>query len=158
MELQEKMAIVRDVKARLRINKVVCTRSVKGAKGDVFVGYSASGWNTTQEDAGHGTGLTETLGEEDERINTEQQGMTVLEARVAGLLLGSEVDTLAYDRAMAGSVVRAEVRTEAINTIHTNYNKLLNDLLDDQAPAAPKVEPEEAPENAEEQVEVSEAA
>lgn len=156
MDMQEKLAIVRNVKARIRVNKVVCTRSVKGAKGDVFVGYSASAWDTTQEDAGYGTGLTETLDEEDERINTEQQGMTVFEARVAGLLLGSEVDTLAYDRAMAGSVVAVDVRKQAVDTIHNNYNKLLNDLLTNRPPSTTEAGPENP--EAKEQVEVSEAA
>ncbi len=134
MDLQRKLAIVRAVKARLRVNKVVCTRSVKGKGGDVFVGYSASAWDTTQEEAGMGTGFTETLDVDDEQINAAQQGMNVFEARVAGLLLGVEVDTLAYDRAAAGSVVEAHVHRKAKKTIVDNYNMLLNNLITEKAP------------------------
>lgn len=112
-------AVVDRVKARMKITKVVCTRSVKGARGEVYVGF-ASAWNSVQEDAGHNlvhTGLSE----EDETV----QGMTTREAKEAALVLGWQVDQLAFERAMAGGVVTSDQYVEAIKALNHNYTQLI---------------------------------
>lgn len=122
MSNDEMKALVKQVKDRLRITKVVATRSVKGKHGDVFVGYS-SAWDSVQEDGGQG--LVHTGGEADEAA----QGMTLKEAKMAAYILGMQADTTAFEQAMAGSIITPEQCERACKAIKHNYGQLMAKLL-----------------------------
>ena len=101
MDLEAKKAFIRRVRDMLKTNEVFCTKIVKGPRGEsVLVGLTAS-----------------------------LDGLSVDEARVATLLLGAEVDQLAFDRAAAGSVISAKDHRKASQATKANYSKLIDEAL-----------------------------
>lgn len=109
--------LVAKIKDKLRVTKVVCTRSVKGQRGDSFAGFSAA-WNTVQDD---GTQGMEEVG--DDAI--PPQAMTLKEAKIAGYLLAMQADIAAYQHAWAGGSIPKAVMDDAIRTLRTNYTQLV---------------------------------
>jgi len=122
--------LMKKIRNHLRVTKVVCTRSVKGQRGDNYVGFS-SGWDTIQDDAGGGGDLISTQEEKETQRATSQAGMTLAEARMAALVLSMQVDISAHDHAYAGGNISAEYRTDAIRAIKSNYAKLIVEDLSD---------------------------
>lgn len=120
--------IVRRIKDHLRVTKVVCTRSVKGATGDNYVGFSA-GWDSIQDDAGGSADLMQTQGDGDVRIATSQIGMTLKEAKVAALMLGLQADISAHEHSAASGSITQERRAAAVHAIMTNYYRLIGEAL-----------------------------
>ena len=112
------------VKEGLRISKVVCTRSVKTRNGDYFVGMSAA-WDSTQEDAGGGATLIDAMGEGEQEQAIVSQGMTRKQAKIAGLILGMQVDLQATHHALGGGALSTVEHRRAVNAIRHNYSKLL---------------------------------
>jgi len=119
---------IENVKAHLRITKVVCTRSVKGRYGDSYAGFSAA-WDTIQDDAGGSADLAETQAEDQDRAN--HQGMTLRESKIAALILGMQADVAAHDHAVAGGNITSAQHDEAVKTIRHNYSRLMADLIGD---------------------------
>lgn len=109
MDLEAKKAVVQRMRRSLGVTEVFCTRILKGNNGSVLVG------------------LTATL---DKDTNME-------EARVATLLLGNEVEQLAYDRAASSSVISEKQHRFMSAKTRANYNMLLDQ-------AVVRVEPPEA--------------
>lgn len=108
------------IRDKMRVTKVVATRSVKGARGDSFAGFAAA-WETVQDDSGgRGAELIDTL---DEPLGP--QGMTLKEARVAHLLLALEADVSATEAAMAGGNISFEDGDNRIRMYKNNYAKLI---------------------------------
>lgn len=108
------------LKPFVKITKVTCTRSVKGQRGDSYVGFSAA-WDTIQDDAGGGVDLTQ---------DTEAtQGLGLKDARLAALMLGMQVDIAAHAQAMAGGNLSFSQYEEAVKAIKHNYTKLMADLI-----------------------------
>lgn len=126
MTKQEKLAIVQGVRDRMRVTKVVMTKSVKGKNGDSFAGFSSM-HASVQEDAGMGTDLVTTLAD-----GESPRGMTLLEARLAGHLLAMEADIAAHEHAMASGGISPDYCVDAVKAIRTNYNRLINLALGDQ--------------------------
>lgn len=126
MDKQERREFIQRVQGMVRITKVVCTKSVKGRNGDNFVGWSAA-HQSVQEDAGLGTGMTETMPASEA---SAVQGMTMVEAKVAGFLIGMQVDIAAYDHALAGGGISYDQHLAAIRAIKFNYAKLMSDCLE----------------------------
>lgn len=114
--------LVTKVKDSLRVTKVVCTRSVKGQRGDSFAGFSAA-WNTVQDD---GTQGMEEVG--DDAI--PPQAMTLKEAKIAGYLLAMQADIAAYQHAWAGGSIPKAVMDDAIRTLRANYTQLVVDAAE----------------------------
>lgn len=56
--------VIEKVRNKIRITKIVRTRSLKGQNGDNFVGFS-SAWDTIQDDTGGGGDLINTSSDED---------------------------------------------------------------------------------------------
>ena len=123
MTKSELKALVDRVKKGLVVTKVVATRSVKGTRGDTFVGFSAA-WNSVQEDGGQG--LVTSLEEESQTVTA----MTMEEAIVASIILAREADTAAYRNAAAGGNISPELATKAVTAIRANYNKALLQAFD----------------------------
>jgi hypothetical protein len=109
------------LKPFVKVTKVVCTRSVKGQRGDSYVGFSAA-WDTTQDDAGGGGDLTQDT-------DGAQQGLGLKDARLAALMLGMQVDIAAHAQAMAGGNLDFKQYEEAVKAIKHNYTKLMADLI-----------------------------
>lgn len=112
---------LQDLGRRLRITKVVASRTVKGRFGDTFVGYAAE-FDSVQEEGGRGL-----LHAGDGAAAS--QGVTLEEARIAGLLLGMQADISAHDHAFAGSNIQGEEHAAAIQGIKHNYSLLISELL-----------------------------
>lgn len=105
MDLEAKKAVLRRIRNGLKVTEVFCTRIVKGNHGSVLVG------------------LTATLDKE----------ASVEDGKIAALLLGAEVDQLAYDRAAAGSVISEKQHGVASRLTKNNYSGLVNDALERKA-------------------------
>lgn len=109
------------LKPFVKVTKVVCTRSVKGQRGDSYVGFSAA-WDTIQDDAGGGADLTQDT-------DGTTQGLGLKDARLASLMLGMQVDIAAHAQAMAGGNLDFKQYEEAVKAIKHNYTKLMADLI-----------------------------
>jgi len=121
MEQHTKDLVAR-VKDKLRVTKVVCTRSVKGQRGDSFAGFSAA-WNTVQDDGAQGMeDLTDDA--------VPPQAMTLKEAKVAGYLLAMQSDIAAYQHAWAGGSIPKQQMDDAIRTLRANYTQLVMDACE----------------------------
>ena len=118
MEQREMMIQIRAVRDKLRITKVVATRSVKGRSGDTFVGFSAA-WDSVQEDGGQGL---DGAMEDDE---VASQGMTLKESKIAAHMLGMQADITAFEHAAAGSICRKPESDRAVEAIKHNYGQLM---------------------------------
>lgn len=106
---------VRSILDKMKITKIVCTRSLKLKNGDVYVGMS-SAWDTTQDDGTHDlidSGLE------------ESSGFSMKEAKIASYLLGLQVDQAAYDRALASGYMGKESYEDHIKKTRANYNSLI---------------------------------
>jgi hypothetical protein len=112
MDLDAKKAVIRRIKKNLTFTEVFCTRIVKeSGGGSVLVGLTA----TLPADA------------------------TMDDAHVATLVLGAEVDQLAYDRCLAGRGCSARQHDVATTVIKSNYTKMISEALDKQAKRAEKL-------------------
>ena len=122
MKTAEMKTVIRNVKDRLKVTKVVCTRSVKGRGGDSFVGFSAA-WDSVQEDGGQG--MADVMDDADATAS----GMTLREAKIASYLLGMQADTTAFENAAAGSILTKDECDNAVRGIKHNYGSLMKALL-----------------------------
>jgi len=117
---------LRTIKKRLRVTKVVCTRSVKGRGGDHYVGFSA-GWDSVQDDGGGGVDLASAQDAEGQAAH--DSGMTLREARLAAYVLGMQADIAAHEAAYAGAAVSEEAYLQAVRAIKANYSQLMTELF-----------------------------
>lgn len=127
-ERKELREIIRSVRSKMKVTKVVCTRSVKGKYGDNYVGFSAA-WDTIQDDAGGAADMISSQDDQEIKESAAAQGMTLKEARFAGLILAMQTDIAAHDHAMASSNITPKQREGAIQAIKANYGKLMVDML-----------------------------
>lgn len=122
----EQMAEITVVKSKLRISKVVVTRSIKTKNGDFFVGFS-SAWDTIQEDAGGGTDLIDALEPGEQQKAVVDRGMTLKQAKIAGLVLGMQVDIQAVTHALCGGAISEGEHANAVKAIKRNYTTKLTE-------------------------------
>jgi len=122
MTRDEKKAVIKQVRDRLKITKVICTRSVKGRGGDHFVGFSAA-WDSVQDDGSRG------LASMPSEADFAASGMTLKEAKIAAYLLGMQVDQTAFENAAAGSIITKGEADRACTAVAHNYGKLMAALL-----------------------------
>lgn len=120
---EEDKAKIREISQRIKVTKVVCTRSVKGKNGDSYAGFSAA-WDSIQEDGGQNL-----LHTGDSEESSAVKGMTVKEARLASLILAMQADLAAHDHAMAGGNITQETWVQATKSIKHNYTLLMADTL-----------------------------
>jgi len=133
------------LKAGVTVEKITCTRSVKGKNGDTYVGWSA-GWSSVQDDVGGAT---------DAQLSAEGEvpkgrGLGLKDAKLASYLVAMEVDLQAHDHAMAGSNLSEADRQGAHRAIKHNYTRLVTEMmlasgaLDDEPEIEPAAVEEEA--------------
>jgi len=126
---EEQMATLKMVKDGLRVSKVVATRAIKTKNGDFFVGMSAA-WDTRQEDAGGmGADLIDAMGDGEQHEAVMRGGMTLKEAKIAGCILGMQVDLQATSHALGGGAINKQDHQRATNAIKRNYSKLLAEAV-----------------------------
>ena len=118
--LREKL---KAIKAKIRVTKVVATRSVKGRNGDVFLGFSAA-FDSVQEDGGDGT----TDPEVDAALSVGT--MTLKEATVASHLLAWQADRTAYEHAFAGGNISEQVLLAAKAHVDAGYSRLIRQSME----------------------------
>lgn len=124
----EQMAEITIVKNGLRISKVVATRAVKTKNGDFFVGLSAA-WDSTQEDAGGlGADLIDAMGAGEQHQAVVQRGMTLKRSKIAGLVLGMQVDIQATTHALCGGAISEGEFNNAVKAIKRNYMMKLGEV------------------------------
>lgn len=94
----------------LRVTKVVCSRSVKTAHGEAYVGMSMTG----------------------------EPGIDIKQARVAALRLGMEVERLAFQRAILGHALPADTAEPLVAAIVHDYVEAIRaEMVPLQAAAEP---------------------
>lgn len=122
------------IRPHVKVTKIVVTRSVKGPRGDSYVGFSAA-WDTIQDDAG-GMGADLITPQDGDVPNANKNGLNLRDARLAALMLGMQVDTAAHAQALAGGNLSNSQYDEACKAIRENYTKLMADLIRQNGNAA----------------------
>lgn len=126
MNKDEMKAVIARVKDKIRVTKVVATRSVKtGSRGDFFAGFAAA-WDTCQDDQG-GPGADLDLMMESSEVAVS--GMTLQEAKIAQYLVAMQADIAAYEAAYANGGISGRARTDAIAAVKNNYGGLIAEAL-----------------------------
>jgi hypothetical protein len=125
----EQLAEIRRVSGNLRVQKVVCTRSVKTPNGDFFVGFS-SGWDSVQEDSGGpGAGLLDLM--------VGNNAMTFRESKLSALLIARQVEIQAWTNALGGGAISEADHLSYVRAINLNYEKLIQDYFEGKPVSLP---------------------
>jgi hypothetical protein len=127
--------LVKAVLSRMRVTKVVATRSVKGPQGDHYVGFSAA-FSSVQEDAAGAASLVGTLNDAEVHLSESAHGLTMKEAKLAAIILGVQADRAAHQNAWAGGNMSKEHRLAALSLINTNYGRLILEAIGEDPQAA----------------------
>jgi hypothetical protein len=114
-KLRELGETLRELRQRIRVTKLVATRSVKNRGGDHFIAYSAH-FLSHQDDG------AELVPEADEIAQFAAQGLTLEEARPARLMLSMEADIGALEAALANGSVSEAYFNDAMRSIRNGYN------------------------------------
>lgn len=114
-------AVLHSISTKMRVTKVVATRSVKTRRGDSFAGFSAA-WDSVQDDGGGpGAELADEM--------PPAGGMTLHEAKIAHYLLSMHTDIAATESAMASGGLSVEEADGLIRMYRNNYSKLIRRAL-----------------------------
>lgn len=116
------------IKNGLRVSKVVATRAVKTKNGDFFVGLSAA-WDSIQEDAGGAVDLLGGMDDVEQHAAIIQQGMTLRQAKIAGLILGMQVDLQAVTHAACGGALSEADLSGVSAAIKRNYSLKMAEVV-----------------------------
>lgn len=108
------------IKSKLRVTKLVCSRTVKGRGGDTFVGFSVA-TDSVQEDGLKGLSDTDS--------DVMSSGMSLSEARLASHVLSLEVNIAAHEHAVAGGLINRAEFAIAERAIKVNYGLFLKEAL-----------------------------
>lgn len=122
-DIKTQLKAIRD---KIRVTKVVATRSVKGRGGDSFVGFSA-GWQSIQDDYGGPGADSMASGTEDAEF--ANQGMTLKEARVAHYMIAMTADVAALESAHANGGISDKYFTDSVTAVKNNYGRLIQKVM-----------------------------
>lgn len=122
-DLKTELRAIRD---KIRITKVVATRSVKGQKGDSFAGFSA-GWQSIQNDYG-GAGA-DAMPDAQEDAENASQGMTLKEARVAHYMVAMTADIAALESAACNGSISDSYFNDTAAAVKNNYGRLIQKVM-----------------------------
>jgi len=129
----EQQAQVDFVEDGFRITKIVATRAVKTSQGDFFVGMSAA-WDTTQEDAGGmGADLIDAMEDGESHQAAVRGGMTRRQAKIAGLVLGMQVDLQAGAHALGGGAISEAQFAKSAKAVKHKYSRLIASVVGSKA-------------------------
>lgn len=104
-------AFISQVKGKVRITKITCSRTVRGQHGDEFVAFSI-GDDSVEDQSG-----------ETSQQAQHKQGLSLREGRMAAYLLAMQTDVAAFEHAVAGGLVTPAQATNAVRAIKGNYYK-----------------------------------
>lgn len=107
------------VKGKIRVTKITCSRTVRGKHGDEFVAFSIG--NDSVEDKSGTISLRE----------QSEQGMSLREARMAGYLLAMQTDIAAFEHAVAGGLITPPEAASAVRAVKGNYYKQMQDFWEE---------------------------
>jgi hypothetical protein len=122
-DLKTELRAIRD---KIRITKVVATRSVKGRNGDSFAGFSA-GWQSIQNDYG-GPGA-DAMSDPEEDASNASQGMTLKEARVAHYMIAMTADIAALESAASNGSISDRYFNDTAAAVKNNYGRLIQKVM-----------------------------
>lgn len=122
-DMKNQLKAIRD---KIRITKVVATRSVKGRNGDSFAGFSA-GWGSVQDDFG-GPGADAMATEEDD-ANFIHNGMTLKEAKIAHYMVAMTADIAALESAFANGAISDGFFKQSSAAVRANYSRLIQKAM-----------------------------
>jgi hypothetical protein len=109
---------LQSIRNRIRVTKLVATRSIKSRAGDVFIGYSAH-FQSHQDDG------ADQVPEADEINEFSEQGLPLEEAKIARLLLSMEADIGALEASLANGSISEEFFKDSLKALRSGYNKRL---------------------------------
>jgi hypothetical protein len=122
-DLKTELRAIRD---KIRITKVVATRSIKGQRGDSFAGFSA-GWQSIQNDYG-GAGA-DAMPDAQEDAENASQGMTLKEARVAHYMVAMTADIAALESAACNGSISDSYFNDTAAAVKNNYGRLIQKVM-----------------------------
>jgi len=122
-ELKAQLRAIRD---KIRVTKVVATRSVKGRNGDSFAGFSA-GWQSVQDD--HGGPGADVMATPADDAAFSSQGMTLKEARVAHYMIAMTADVAALESAHANGSISNKYFSDAVSGVKNQYGRLIQKVM-----------------------------
>ncbi|MBD3260177.1 MAG: hypothetical protein GF334_00605 [Candidatus Altiarchaeales archaeon] len=107
-------ALLRKLTKTLKVNGIVCGRSVKTKEGEVFVAFQTDSLSPDPGMSGEG-GLP--FG--------EGKPLSVKESRAAAYLLAMQTDIAAHEHALASGLIGHQYCKDAFRSIKTRYSSLL---------------------------------
>lgn len=119
-EQDSKKSRIHEIRQRIRVTKIVATRSVRGRTGDSFVGMCS-----TFDSVEPSSGLDMVP---EELVQDPHGGLSTLDARVAAILLGLEVDVAALKMSFGSGDLRGDLLDQRIQEVTANYNRLLHSM------------------------------
>lgn len=123
---------LREIRRGIRVTKITATRSIKGPRGDSFVGFSAT-WQSVQDDySGPGADV---MPDAEQEASYAEQGLPLSDAKLARYMLSMEADLAALESAVANGGITADFYEKSVKAVKTNYNALVLKAL--------KVKPDE---------------
>lgn len=119
MDEPELRALIGRVRRKLRVTKVVATRSIKLKNGEFFAGFSAA-WDSVQP-TNPQADLDLVMSDEEVAAN----GMTLQEARASYYMVAMETDIRAYEQAYANGALSEQALNDSVRAVKNNYAWLL---------------------------------
>jgi hypothetical protein len=117
----DKKALMRKIAAKMKVAKIVVTRSVKGRQGDSFVGWSVFSDSLQEDGAGQGKDLTGLVEDDDIR----RQGVSLEQAQMMTFIAGRMVDDMAYQKAAAGGLISEAASQDSRMVLRRKYREIL---------------------------------
>lgn len=118
---------IKDIFQKIRVTKVVATRSVKGRNGDTFAGFSAA-WDSVQNDYG-GPGA-DVMPDAQEDAETSAQGMTFREGVVAMHMVQMQTSIAALDAAYANGTISGDLYEDQKKSVKNRFGGLIAQAAD----------------------------
>jgi hypothetical protein len=113
-------AVVSQVRDRMRVTKIVATRSIKSKNGDFFIAMS-SAFDSVQEDTSESDIVSD--------ADVAKSGVTLDEAKVAHLILAHQVNVAAHDAAHAGGGISLKFRDDSVAALSKNFQVRLAETV-----------------------------
>lgn len=129
-DISEVRDVLRNLRARMRVTKVVATRAVKTRSGDFFAGMSAA-WDTTQDDAGGPGSDLNLLVDESASMSS---GMSLSEARISAAVLAMETSIAAWRAALIEGAVTTAEFDHRVAEVRQRTMEQVSMLLDKSSP------------------------
>lgn len=115
-------AFLKDLSQRLKVQKVVGSRTLKVNGGDYFASFAAV-WNDGEEVAVDDSGMPVPNGL-----------MSLREARVAHLLIAMHADIAAHDQALAGGSISEQFYRDAVSAIKSRFARRISRIMGASTP------------------------